>query len=435
MGELASVAAGACMTMEYTVASSAVARSWGDKVVAFIAEYYSKDEDEALEFLRPGYALNPMAFLVSSASLVILLKGVKESKQVTNFFTVLKILLISFMSIVALSLFKKENFSPMLPAQFGVAGILRGSTSSFFGYIGFDEICCLGDEVINPKKNLPRAVMGTISMVTILYIIAAIGLAGMIPYADMSVTSGFPDGFRYRGYSIIGEITALGEIVTLPIVVLVTLMAQPRLQYAMAKDGLLPNIFATVDETGNLWWGTLIAGVVSITISTCVPFTYLDDLISAGVLMAFSMTAASVILLRHRSPTGHPFMLEKLLIKFNVLSLTMGLLVQFGYSDLTGKLLPAINFLVLLALAIKIGSSCPEVLGSNDPDFFQTPFVPYLPLFAQFLNWYLVGQLGPLSILLLIGYVGSAIGLYSVFKKEKRSSPNNSDSYNQISIT
>lgn len=435
MGELASVAAGACMTFEYLFASSAVARSWGDKVVAFIEVYHSQNDQEVLKILKPGNALNPMAFLISTAAVILLLRGVKESKQVTNFFTFLKIILIGFMSAVALSLLKKENFIPMLPSQFGVTGILRGSTSSFFGYIGFDEICCLGDEVINPQKNLPRGVLGTIAIVTFLYIVAAIGLAGMVPYTEMSVTSGFPDGFRYRGYEAIGQITALGEIVTLPIVVLVTLMAQPRLQYAMAKDGLLPSIFARVDETGNLWWGTFIAGVISIIISTCVPFTYLNDLISAGVLMAFSMAAASVILMRHQSPVGQPFLLEKLLIKFNVLSFTMGLSFQFGFTDMTGAFLPVINFLMLIGLTVKIGSSCPEILGSSDPNFFQTPLVPYLPLFAQFLNWYLVGQLSPFSILLLIGYVGTAIALYWLFKKEKYPSIDNLDSRGHILIT
>ena len=198
MGEIPAVAAGACITLEYIVASSAVARSWGDKVVAFIIAYIDDDSHFIMKYLQPGYGFNPMAFLISVSSVTLLLKGVKESKQATNLFTLLKVSLIAFMSIASLSLMDTNNLFPLLPAKFGIAGILRGSTSSFVGYIGFDEICCMGGEVVDPVKNLPRAVMGTIGLVTVLYVIAAIGLVGMVPYQYISETSGFPDGFRYR---------------------------------------------------------------------------------------------------------------------------------------------------------------------------------------------------------------------------------------------
>lgn len=444
MGEIPAVAAGACITLEYVIASSAVARSWADKVVAFILTYCT-DVDKAtviVKILQPDNSISPMAFLISLASVSLLLHGVKESKKVTNFFTVTKVLLILFMCTVSLSLCETKNYSPLLPAKFGIAGILRGSSSSFFGYIGFDEICCMGGEVIDPAKNLPRAVLGTIGFVTVLYVLAAIGLVGMVPYNDISVTSGFPDGFRYRGYDLIAKISALGEIFTLPIVVLVTTMAQPRLQYAMAKDGLLPQIFAKVDESGNLWYGTLIAGTVMIIVSTCVPFTYLNDLISAGVLMAFSMTAASVILIRQESPRGEPLLLERSLVKFNILSLSMGVLLHVGLDDLKGQLLPLINVLMLIGLAMKIGTTCPLRSGGRFAEgYFETPCVPYLPLLAQFMNWYLIGQLGTFTILLLMVYVSFAILLYYIFKRRpaslevKYSIISEIDSCSQISLT
>ncbi len=438
MGEVPAVAAGACITLEYVIAASAVARSWADKVVEFILTYCEDLEDTStiIKILHPDNSISPMAFVISIGSVGLLLHGVKESKQVTNFFTISKVLLILFMCTVSLSLCETQNFVPVLPAKFGVAGILRGSSSSFFGYIGFDEICCMGGEVVNPKKNLPRAVLGTIGLVTVLYVLAAIGLVGMVPYEDISVTSGFPDGFRYRGYDVIAKISALGEIFTLPIVVMVTTMAQPRLQYAMAKDGLLPQIFAKVDDTGNLWHGTLIAGSVMIVVSTCIPFTYLNDLISAGVLMAFSMTAASVILIRQENPKSEPYLLERSLVKFNVLSLSMGLLLHLGFDDLMGQLLPLINAMMLIGLAMKIGSTYPMKRGGEE-GYFETPCVPYLPLLAQFMNWYLIGQLGTLTILLLIGYVGFAILLYYIFKKPHLTSIDGkvSEKYSQGSST
>ena len=232
------------------------------------------------------------------------------------------------MSFGALAFFRAENLNPLIPAQFGVAGIFRGSTSSFFGYIGFDDICCMAGEAVNPTKNLPRAVLGTIALVTALYMFAAITLVGMVPYEDVSVTSAFPDGFHYNGCEWAAQITAIGELVTLPIVVLVSIMAQPRLQFAMAVDGLLPPFFGRIDEHGNLWHGTLISGFVMVVIATCVPFTMLDDLISAGTLLAFSLTDTCILLIRHSSPRGHPRFLEKLIGCFYILALSFGLLIK-----------------------------------------------------------------------------------------------------------
>lgn len=288
MGELASVIAAACLTLEYTGSASAVARSWGDKVVEYIRSKNS--ESFLISILDPGLGINPCAFVVSLGSVLLLLEGVKESKSVTNFFSTLKVALVTFIVIMSLTLAKTENLKPLIPPEFGVPGILRGATSSFFGYIGFDELCCLSGEAKDPTKNIPRAIILTLIIVTTIYITASIGLAGMVPYEEISSSSGFPNGFRYAGYGWAAEITAvshsclsivlkraiplcisncyivnqLGELAVLPIVVLVTIMAQPRLCYAMSVDGLLPPIFTKMDRSGNLRGGTLIAGIVMV---------------------------------------------------------------------------------------------------------------------------------------------------------------------------
>lgn len=219
--------------------------------------------------------------------------------------------------------------------------------------------------------------------------------------------------FIISNYFTSSHLKKIGELITLPIVVLVTIMAQPRLQFAMAADGLLPPIFMKMDETGNLWWGTLIAGVLCVAIATCVPFTYLNDLISAGILLAFSLTDASVIILRQTSPTNKPFLLQKLLFAFNFLSFTMGLLL--GGNGTVGNVLSGCNFLTLLVITYFIGNHCPKADNSDYEDFFETPFIPYLPLIAQFLNWYLIGQLEVRGLLLLLGYIGLAVMFYFLY--------------------
>jgi len=150
MGELPAVIAGACLTLEYVFSASAVARSWGDKVVLYVQSI--SDERELspwiLTILDPGYNINPAAFVVSALCVLLLLDGVKESQKVTNFFTGFKVILVLFMCFAALSLFQPENFQPLFPAKFGgFVGVMRGTTSSFFGFIGYDEICCMAGEL------------------------------------------------------------------------------------------------------------------------------------------------------------------------------------------------------------------------------------------------------------------------------------------------
>jgi len=417
MGELPAVIAGACLTLEYVFSASAVARSWGDKVVEFIkiSHFDSKGDEILLHLIEPGYGINPMAFLVSTCSVLILLVGVKESKRVTNFFTTFKVGLVLLMSFGALSLMKKENLQPLIPPKYGITGVLRGATSSFFGYIGFDEICCMSGEAKNPSKNMPRAVLGTIVIVTILYIFAAIALVGMVPYNEISVASGFPDGFETRGLQWASEISALGELITLPIVVLVTIMAQPRLQFAMACDGLLPPIFAEIDNIGNLWYGTLFSGISMIAIATFVPFTYLNDLISAGILVAFTMTDMSVILLRRESPSHNPLLLEKLLGWFNFLSFALGISLRHYSMSLPGQIFSLILFLSLLSLVFFISTKTKCHMSISGAESFQTPFVPYLPLFAIFLNWYLIGQLEVWGLFLLAAYICISVLFYFMY--------------------
>jgi len=380
--------------------------------------------------LHPGLGINTCAFLVSLGAVILLLDGVKESKNVTNFFSTLNVSLVFFMATMSLILAKRENMVPFVPPEFGAGGVIRGATSSFFGYIGFDEICCISGEAINPSRDIPRAIIITLMVVTSLYCAASIGLAGMVPYQDISERSGFPDGFRYRGYYWAAEITAIGELTVLPLVVLVTIMAQPRLNYTMAMDGVLPAVFAEVDGEGNLKAGTKIAGIIMIAIATLVPFAYLDDLISSGILIAFTITDISVILVRQTSPQDNPGVLERMLAAFVTASLLSGFLLRSCLSIArTGD---GMRFVTLLSCAStlfignRIRTHCPrtkELLQwhSNEPHagLFLTPCVPILPLCGCFVNIYLISQLEFTGLAAIFGYVGLAIGFYFYHQRKQ----------------
>jgi amino acid transporter len=175
-------------------------------------------------------------------------------------------------------------------------------------------------------------------------------------------------------------------------------MAQPRLYYTMAIDGILPPFFAEVDEKQNLTKGTQVAGAVMIIIATVVPFAHLDDIISSGILIAFTMTDAAVILVRYTSPHGEPFKLERLLIVFHLLSVVSGLLLKNCISEeVTGYTLRVITVMSCacsLIVGNLIRTKCPRV-DEPDAGFFLTPAVPILPLCGCFVSDYPIDESPP----------------------------------------
>ena len=468
--------------IQYGVAGAAVARTWGDKVLLVLSsamrDSHSDNEQQEPHDnnhwwpLQPGGLVNLPAFLVSAVSTALLLSGVQESKRVMNWVTLFKMLVVTFMVVGGFWLYSTELTGDQPFAPFGAAGVLRGATTSFFGYLGYDEVCCVAGEAKHPARDMPRAVLGTLFIVTMCYILAAIALTGMVPYTEISPTAGFPDAFAQRDWEWAARLTAAGEILTLPVVVLISLMAQPRLTLSMAVDGLLPRIFGTVDASGNLRGGTLVSGVCMTIISTFVPFTYLDDLISAGILFAFCMTNSCLVLLRCQSPLHQSYLLEVLLVVYNALCFLTAMLWSHTWTYLPlQRVWAVLSTLATMFCLVYLAVQCPKTThfgGSilsegeytserhithhhhnhrTDPsttattnttamtddavaddddasddfeteqaasnvEYFATPAVPYLPCLGMAVNWYLIAQLDITGILLLCLYLGLTIAVY-----------------------
>lgn len=436
LGELAAVVAAACLTLEYGVAGAAVARTWGDKVLLWLQQHTAGTV--SLGWLEPA-GINLPAFAVSAVSTILLLSGVQESKRVMNAITALKLLIVLFMIVGGFILYDKAAISSQPFAPFGATGLMHGATTSFFGYLGYDEVCCVAGEAKHPARDMPRAVMGTLLTVSVCYILAATALTGMLPYTDISPTAGFPDAFAQRHWQWAAQLTAAGEVLTLPVVVLISLMAQPRLTLSMSVDGLLPDIFRSVDAAGNLYGGTLVSGVAMTIIATFVPFTYLNDLISAGILVAFSMTNSCLVLLRCESPPDRPGLLELLLGMYNALCFLSAMLWSHTWSYLPFQTLAAVfSSIATVVCFAQLVRQCPasthfggsilrdgeytsERHVTHEPgavaetapfDYFVTPFVPYWPCVGMLVNWYLIAQLDVTGILLLCLYLGLTAAIY-----------------------
>lgn len=402
MGRAAAAVGAACLTLEYAVAGAAVARSWGDKIILISEDHGWTSAGEAL---HPWNLLHLPACGVSFLSMLLLLNGIEESKNVSNIITTIKMVLVFFMVIGGFCLFRPENAWQKPLAPFGVGGVLKGATSSFFGYLGYDEVCIVAGEAINPTRDMPRAVLGTIAIVTVLYVLAALALTGMLPWEEIDATSGFPQAFAERQWPWAASITAWGEVLTLPVVVLISLMAQPRLTLEMARDGLLPNSLF-----GNLWAGTLVSGITMTVIATFVPFTFLDDVIGAGILLAFSLTNSSLVLLRTETrPLG-------LMVIYNFVCF----LSAFSWRGFPGWLVPVFTLPILGGLVryMQYHHPCQSILVGLDREsnagHFSAPAVPWLPCGGILVNWYLVAQLEGYAMFGLLLYVGLVLLLYFV---------------------
>jgi amino acid transporter len=410
LGEWPAVIAGACLTLEYGVSGAAVARSWADKVL----EWYSGNDD------RGDETWSPLAGLISLLTVFLLSMGVKESKGITNIFTVLKIGLVIFMMVGGFGLFDTSNLKPWAPH--GFSGTLRGATSSFFAFLGYDEVCCFAGESKHPARDMPRAVLWTIGIVTSLYFFAALALTGMVPSEQISGTSGFPAAFSTRGVEWAAQVAAIGEIITLPVVVVISLLAQPRLFCAMAEDGLLPSIFQQRNAEGNLVWSLSLCGIPMAFLATFVPFSWLDDSISVGILLAFNMTNASLIQCKCQD-------LSMQLVGYHV--------VAFG-SAIVSQVLPGTTILLLcigttlgLAISIHMNSTKQLYFGSHlaaaqandlthhmhgtDSGVFETPMVPFLPLLGIAMNWYLIAQLELSGLCILFAYLAIVSAWYGLY--------------------
>ena len=407
LGELPAFLAAFFMTLEYGISGAAIARSWGNKMSYWLESLGL--EVPLLVHLEERYSLNIYAALLHLLCVIILLMGVKVGKLVVNLFTILKIMLVLFMTIVGFCYFTASNVQNMSP--FGVTGILRGSSAAFFGLLGYDEVCILSAEARDPHHTLPYAVFGTIFISSLFSTLASLALVGMLPFAVIDPENGYSSAFRQLNVVWAQHIVSAGEIVTLPLVVLVSFLAQPRLLFEMSVDRLIPQMFSEIDSKGNLSKGITACGAVLTIVALFIPFNYLDDMISAGVLLSFNITNSSLIATR-RGDSGDSFHCRRLLLLFNTLALaTSALWTTFGNS-MSGALLSFVFFLSSTLVAIVIDRKCPEKEDAAKIDQFRVPLVPYFPCLAILLNSFMIGQLSASGIYITLVYIVFVLSLY-----------------------
>jgi APA family basic amino acid/polyamine antiporter len=324
LGELIAWMVGWALILEYAVAAGAVAVGWSGYANGFLhahgmglpAALLSGPFDPVT--LPDGTTVrgsfNLIAFLLSLLVTWLLVVGTSKSAKVTAVLVLIKIAALTAFVLLAFPAVKSTNFVPMLPNGWGTplsgVGVLGAAASIFFAYVGFDAVSTAAEETKNPNRNIPIGLIGSLGVCTVFYLLvayAAVGSMGAQPGGPLSMSKE-PLAFVLRniGWPRVGDLVAAAAIIALPSVVLMMMFGQTRILFTMARDGLMPSVFAKVHPRFHtphvVTWTT---GIFVALFAAMFPVSALADISNAGTLFAFFMVCCGVMILRRTEP-GRP---------------------------------------------------------------------------------------------------------------------------------
>jgi APA family basic amino acid/polyamine antiporter len=322
LGEFIAWIIGWDLILEYLFAASTVSVGWSGYFVAFLRDTLGINLPSALtsapfqstgglHLERTGAIINLPAVLLVAFLTTLLVIGIKESARFNNIIVYIKVAIVFLVIGFGLMHVVPDNWSPLIPentgtfGQYGMSGVLRGAGVIFFAYIGFDAVSTAAQEAKNPQRDLPIGILGSLAVCTVLYILMALVMTGVAHYTELNVPNPVYVAIDKAGPALawLKPIVALGAIAGLASVVLVMLLGQPRIFYAMSRDGLLPAVFGRVHAKFQTpWLATIITGSVAGVIGGLFPIGILGELVSIGTLLAFVIVSAGVLVLRYRRP-------------------------------------------------------------------------------------------------------------------------------------
>jgi len=255
--------------------------------------------------------LNLPAMFIVAAITGLLVIGIKESAGFNNIMVIIKVFVILMFIGIGFFFVNKANWHPFIPentgtwGHYGWSGILRGSAVIFFAYIGFDAVSTAAQEAKNPQRDMPIGILGSLGISTILYILVAIVLTGIVSYTFLNVADPIAVGVDAMGKGLfwLRPIIKIAAIAGLSSVILVMMLGQPRIFYSMSKDGLLPPMFSKVHPKYKTpYVSTIITGSVAMVLAGILPINILGELVSLGTLLAFAIVCIGIIVLRYKKP-------------------------------------------------------------------------------------------------------------------------------------
>jgi APA family basic amino acid/polyamine antiporter len=328
LGEFVAWIIGWDLILEYALGAATVAVGWSGHLTSFLHDFVGIDFPAAFA-AAPGTIVqtaggpvtavfNLPAVLITIAVTVLIIIGVKESANVNTAIVIVKVAVVLIVILGGAAYINTANWHPFIPentgtfGEYGYSGILRGAGVIFFAYIGFDAVSVAAQEARNPQRDMPVGILGSLVVCTILYVLVSFVMVGLVPYQAMK-GSPAPMVVAIRaaeqasgGSSILHMMTMLvelGAIAGLSSVMVVMMMAQPRIFYSMANDGLLPPFAKKIHpkfRTPHIT--SIITGVAVSIASGFTPIGILGEMVSIGTLMAFVIVSVGIIFLRRQRP-------------------------------------------------------------------------------------------------------------------------------------
>ncbi len=307
------------LILEYAVAGSTVCVSWSAYVVSFLHDFgiefparFAAGPFEKVELpdgrMIEGIINLPAVFIIIALSLILVV-GVRHSARANNVMVVVKLAVIVVFIALGWKYINPENYHPYIPAntgnfgEFGVSGIFAGAGTIFFAYIGFDCVSAAAQEARNPQRDMPIGILGSLLICTILYVLFAHVLTGLVPYTKLGGSAPVAVAVDATPFGWLGGLVKFGIIVGYTSVILVTMLGQTRVTYSMARDGLFPPAFAAIHPKFRTpWISTLLFMGFCIPLCAFFPMSVLGDMTSIGTLFAFVIICAAVLVLRRTNP-------------------------------------------------------------------------------------------------------------------------------------
>jgi APA family basic amino acid/polyamine antiporter len=322
LGELVAWIIGWDLILELALGASTVAVGWSS---------YFADVMKSAGIAIPDWAYGSGHNLVAAAIVLILTAviclGIKVSSRVNMAMVAIKLFVVLFVIVAGLFYIKIRNYSPFIPpagskgaggaesspsllqdlgfapGSFGVTGIFTGAALVFFAFIGFDIVATAAEETRNPQRDMPIGILGSLGICTALYVAVSLVVTGMVKYTSIKVDAPLAEAFRSVGKPGFATLISVGALFGLTTVMMILLLGQSRVFFAMSRDRLLPPGFSTVSERfGTPIRTSITTGVAVALISTFVPLTELAELVNIGTLFAFILVAVGVLVLRRTRP-------------------------------------------------------------------------------------------------------------------------------------
>jgi len=260
-----------------------------------------------------GFAFNLPAFIITWIVTAILVKGIKEAARTNNIIVIIKVAVVLFVIIAGLFYIDTANWTPFIPAEivdekgdshFGWSGVITAATIVFFAYIGFDAVSTQAGEAINPKKDVPFAIIASLLICTFLYIVVSLVLTGMVRYDQLDLRAPVASAFSAVGLTWAVYLVTIAAVAGLTSVMLVMMLGQTRIFLGMANDGLLPRkLFGAIHPKFKTpWKSTLVVGFIISVVAALTPIDKVSEMCSMGTLLAFGMICIAVWVLRVKQP-------------------------------------------------------------------------------------------------------------------------------------